>query len=236
MIILGRCPHCGGEETISVNNRGTADSVAICSNCSWACNPWYSLPGINEVGGELIPVDLSVMPPCHVHTWFPHWIDRHPFYGLMVRFLNVALMLRFDIKGGACFAYEGGIEGTRGKRNRRKVFEFRNWDDDAIGLYAEPFCPELETTSMLKLVWKTCSGFLMSEELVVGDDPPVRGAVLKCAGWPDRERQGERVLTALCTALAVKTGDPKFPNRVLEHLEWLQGDPFGYRYLVGAES
>ena len=129
MILLGKCPNCGAEDTLFVPEAiaGVENwKVVRCNGCNAEWPDWLKLLEAERGNGKrLIAVDVQETRS-GTHIPFP-LKEEIPFVLTIAQVANAALMLRFKLT--TCFACEGGVEG----RVSGGYVELRN-DHNRLGL------------------------------------------------------------------------------------------------------
>lgn len=137
MMLLGKCPKCGGQDTICQFCQGADNPAdlykARCNVCSTLWGDWTVL--MREEGrrsNKLIPIQIERVHSRDGQEWGVKlaWlgINEIPFYGLIVGVLNAALMARYNLK--LSLHSKGCIEGCYKGSN----LELLN-DSGLLGLY-----------------------------------------------------------------------------------------------------
>ena len=115
MMLLGKCPRCGREDTICQETGNPADLYkARCSACLASWNNWPVL--MREESGrknKLIPIQIERLRSSDGQEWGIRlaWLsnDEIPFYDLIVRVFNTALVARYGFRSS--LHPSGGVEG-----------------------------------------------------------------------------------------------------------------------------
>lgn len=218
MRLLGKCPNCGTEDSIS--KIGILCKIA-CEVCGAKWEDWIELKSEEiKKGNVLIPVEVSIQPG-HVKVWFvePRYLPATRF---ITSTLNTALMMRFKLQV-LCFVAEGGLHGSIKGRH----IELTNIDD-SIGLLREfdnPVCEEI-------LKWYGGAlKLLFEEELKFEGKNYGRGAILRLD--PKEPDYAKKVKFFLWLALYKKARSTRFADDVFKRLDFELSQPVGANYISG---
>lgn len=226
MRLLGKCPACGVDDSISTCEDASdlkEWNKATCRQCGSSWEDWLNLTfAERQRGNQLIPVLVEV----------GHWgaevvwpqSRNLPCARLIVSVLNTALMVQFKLR--VCFATEGGIEGCV----EGEPIELRN-SYDKIGLWDDHHLEDNPVCQKILGWYAEILRTLLEEELVVGGKSFGRGAILKLS--PQDPLYEEKAKELLWRALYKKTGSQGFAKAVFERVGVELAHPLSGPYVTG---
>ena len=223
MIILGRCPNCNAEDTITIPRERESWDKALCEKCNASWSNWIELVH-SKIGKEkgLKPVAID----CGLHSMVLSLPGKHsiPHSRLIITVLNTAVMTHFKLR--VLFATEGGFWGSIG----REPIELRN-TDDAIGLSDDL---RLQNNSKCRKVlewYGELLRWLFERELIEFGKNFGKGTILKLSSEGDDSLTDARIL--LWLALFKKTRSKGFATQVFQHCDIARSNPFTSPYVAG---
>lgn len=221
MKLLGICPSCQAEDSLSVE--GEKRSV-LCGQCNFESEDnWLAFMGAQkEKGKRFIPVEIIS------HKGFGAYckLQFPPSRGIgqadiIISVLNTALIVRFGLIVSAVSF--GGVEG----RWNGYPIELAN-TDVSIGLKDEFGIVNNRGAEEILDWYEDLLGLVFEKKLVVGGADFGRGAVLKLGTGQEFELAAMRLLHL---ALEKKLGE-NFADQVFRELQALKKSASG-KYLVG---
>lgn len=215
MRLLGKCPNCGTEDSIT---RGGKE--IICESCHLSWENWVNLCGAEEKkGNKLVVVDVESYPRS-VKVWLAEYWDV-PAIRFITSTLNTALMVRFNLN--VCFSTEGGLEGKVGNG----CVELRN-HHRTIGLSSE--FDNLQSQRVLRWYGEALQ-LLFEEKLSFQDKDFGRGAILKLD--PKDAEYAKKVKFFIWLALYKKARSKRFADDVFKRLDFELSQPASGNYISG---
>jgi hypothetical protein len=211
MVILGKCPQCGANDSFLVNadtNSPEFGNVS-CRRCKLNLGSWVNFAEQSQVTEvSLIPV-LVTRSKYQVELTVPQKRGV-PCYELVERVLHKALMEKFGLRGS--FVAEGGMEGTY----KDEPIELR-YIEDNIGLTDEHRFPKNRGCLEILKWYESLLRLIFERELTFGALKFGRGAILRSN--PEGIPLEVYVRFVLTYALCKVNRTRGFVERVFEELD-----------------